>query len=163
MQAVAQRRTPAGRVSCLARNGRSPGEESRPAALRLRRSRRSRPSARSGHKRGRMDSVRLNRVVSRRTGVHCQHRQGSPTVQVKGYPASTQRDHIRNPSTTTETMPPLLPLTGALLASPLQARRAAYLSLQGHDQASGNARSTPTSKTRGMAVALAGPQPWTYG
>jgi len=35
------------RLSCLARNGRSPGEESRPAGVAFRRSRRSRPSARS--------------------------------------------------------------------------------------------------------------------
>lgn len=42
-----QRRMAAGRVSCLARNGRSPGEESRPTPLRHRRSRRSRSRARS--------------------------------------------------------------------------------------------------------------------
>jgi hypothetical protein len=40
------------RLSWLARNGRSPGEESLTAAVAAKRSRRSRPSARSSHKRG---------------------------------------------------------------------------------------------------------------
>ena len=65
-QAGAQRRMTAGRLSCFARNGRSPGEESRPTPLRHRRSRRSRPAARSAHRRGRMErSIRQRR--SRRT------------------------------------------------------------------------------------------------
>lgn len=65
-QAGAQRRMAAGRLSCFARNGRSPGEESRPVPLRHRRSRRSRPAARSAHQRGRMErSIRQRR--SRRT------------------------------------------------------------------------------------------------
>jgi hypothetical protein len=65
-QAGAQRRMAAGRLSCFARNGRSPGEESRSAPLRHRRSRRSRPTARSAHQRGRMErSIRQKR--SRRT------------------------------------------------------------------------------------------------
>ena len=95
--------------------------------------------------------------------MHCRRRQGSQTVQVKGYPVFNPAAHNRNPTTATETMLTLLPLTGALLALPLQARRGANLSLQGHDQASGNARSSPTSKTRGMPAALIGPQSWTYG
>ena len=74
------------------------GEESRCAAVAARRSRRSRPSARSGHKRGRMDSVRLNRVFSRRTRRTFQHRQGSPTVQAGGYPVFKPAAHYRNPS-----------------------------------------------------------------
>ncbi len=70
-----------------------------------------------------MGSVRLNRVVSRRIGVHCQHRQGSQTVQARGYPVFNLAAPCRNPSAATETMPSLLPLTGALLALPLHARR----------------------------------------
>jgi hypothetical protein len=56
----------AGRLSCFARNGRSPGEESRPAPLRHRRSRRSRPAARLAHQRGRMERS-IRQRGSRRT------------------------------------------------------------------------------------------------
>ena len=66
LQAAAQRRMAAGRLSCFARNGRSPGEESRPAPLRHRRSRRSRPAARSAHQRGRMERS-IRQRGSRRT------------------------------------------------------------------------------------------------
>ncbi len=95
--------------------------------------------------------------------MHCQHRQGNQIVQAGGYPVFNPAAHHRDPTTATETMPPLPPLTGALLALPLQAHRAANFSLQGHDRASGNARLTPTSETRGMPIALIGPPPWTYG
>ncbi len=66
LQAGAERRMAAGRLSCFARNGRSPGEESRPAPLRHRRSRRSRPAARSAHHRGRMERS-IRQRGSRRT------------------------------------------------------------------------------------------------
>jgi hypothetical protein len=51
--AGAQRRMEAARLSCLARNGRSPGEEGLAAPLRHSRSRPSRPLARSSHQRPR--------------------------------------------------------------------------------------------------------------
>ena len=66
LQAGAQRRMAARRLSCFARNGRSPGEESRPAPLRHRRSRRSRPAARSAHQRGRLERS-IRKRGSRRT------------------------------------------------------------------------------------------------
>ncbi len=66
LQAAAQRRMAAGRLSCFARNGRSPGEESRSAPLRHRRSRRSRRAARSAHQRGRMERS-IRQRGSRRT------------------------------------------------------------------------------------------------
>jgi hypothetical protein len=50
----------------LARNGRSPGEESRPAALPHRRSRRGRSSVRSSHERGRLGTRGLTDSPSRR-------------------------------------------------------------------------------------------------
>jgi hypothetical protein len=61
-RAEAQRRMAAGRLSCLARNGRSPGEESRPAALRHRRSRRSRSSVGSSHGRDRLGTRDLTAI-----------------------------------------------------------------------------------------------------
>lgn len=94
--------------------------------------------------------------------MHRQHRQGSQTVQVKSYPIFNPAAHHRDPTTATETMPPLLPSTGALLALPLQARRATNLSLQGRPRV----RQRPIDanlRNRGMPIALIGPPPRTYG
>src|SRR5215471_10914190 len=49
LRAEAQRRMAAVRLSCLARNGRAQGKKVSPPPLRPRRSRRSRPLARSSH------------------------------------------------------------------------------------------------------------------
>jgi len=84
LQAGAQRRMAAGRLSCFARNGRSPGEESRPAPLRHRRSRRSRPVARSAHRRGRME-----RSISRED----QGEPGDSIVQPRRPAASAHGAH----------------------------------------------------------------------
>src|SRR5258708_2190208 len=67
--AGAQRRMAAERLSCLARNGRSPGEESLTAAITARRSRLCRPAARSSHQ----EAARVARqtaTVARRRGKH---------------------------------------------------------------------------------------------
>src|SRR5260370_42294419 len=68
LRAEAQRRTPAVRLSWLARNGRSPGEESLTAIVAARRSRRSRPSARSSHREA--SGSRAKQHPGRRRGGH---------------------------------------------------------------------------------------------
>jgi len=83
-QAGAQRRMAAARLSCFARNGRSPREESRSAPLRHRRSRRSRPAARSAHRRGRVE-----RSISRED----QGEPGDSIVQPRGTAASARGAH----------------------------------------------------------------------
>ena len=68
-RAAAQRRTASGRLSCLARNVKrsAAGEESRLDAVAFRRSRRSRPSARSTHRRRPLRCARSGRCWERRT------------------------------------------------------------------------------------------------